>query len=133
MKKYKDIITDYLKNHEEHRIKAIDIYNMMREEDCNVNKTTVYRNLDKLEAEGVLKKYKLADENVSYYRYVDRQAHCDTHLHMQCKCCGKIFHLNCDFMDEIKHHLLAEHGFLLDCSDSLLVGYCADCQKEMKR
>ncbi len=131
MKKYKDIITSYLKNHEEHRIAAADIYEHLREHECDVNKTTVYRNLDKLEAEGVLKKYKLPDEAISYYRYVDPS--CNHHLHMQCKRCGKIFHLNCEFMDEITEHLLKDHGFLLDCSDSLLVGLCEDCRKEMSK
>lgn len=131
MKKYQDIITGYLRNHQEHRISATDIFNMMKENSLDVNKTTVYRNLDKLEAEGKLQKYKLPEAHVSYYRYIDDQKDCRDHLHMQCARCGRIFHLNCDFMDEIRNHLQTEHGFLLDCNESLLVGYCKECQKEL--
>lgn len=131
MKKYQDLITQYLRAHQQHCITAADIMNMMKENGLSVNKTTVYRNLDKLEAEGSLIKYKLPRSHVSYYRYASENDECSHHLHMQCLRCGRVFHLDCDFMDDIRTHLQKEHGFQLNCHDSLLVGYCADCQKEL--
>ena len=38
-----------------------------------------------------------------------------------------LFHLDCDFMDELRQHLLEEHGFLLQCSGDLLHGLCQEC------
>ena len=55
---------------------------------------------------------------------------CSHHLHMHCVKCGKVFHLNCSFMDEIAHHLNEEHGFVIDCEKSVLMGLCEECRKE---
>ena len=49
------------------------------------------------------------------------------HLHLKCTRCGRLFHLDCDFMDELRQHLLEEHGFLLQCSGDLLHGLCQEC------
>ena len=37
------------------------------------------------------------------------------------------FTFDCDFMDELRQHLLEEHGFLLQCSGDLLHGLCQEC------
>ena len=46
--KYKDVIIDYMKQNEDHRLCAKDIYQALVDKGLNVNLVTVYRNLDKL-------------------------------------------------------------------------------------
>ena len=43
--------------------------------------------------------------------------------------CGKIIHLECEFMDEISEHILKDHGFKLQCKNSILYGMCSACQE----
>ncbi len=38
-----------------------------------------------------------------------------------------IYHLDCHFMDEVRAHLMAEHGFTLQCEGSVLYGLCRSC------
>ena len=65
------------------------------------------------------------------FQYVDEGRHCREHLHLKCVQCGRIYHLDCHFMDEVRAHLMAEHGFTLQCEGSVLYGLCRHCaQKE---
>jgi Fur family ferric uptake transcriptional regulator len=53
------------------------------------------------------------------FQYVDEGRHCREHLHLKCVQCGRIYHLDCHFMDEVRAHLMAEHGFTLQCEGSV--------------
>lgn len=108
--KYKECIIEYMKNNEDHRLCAKDIYQALIEQGLNVNLVTVYRNLDKLSQQGLIQKHTLSEEDSVYYQYT-REEKCNHHLHLLCKRCGKIAHLECDFMDIIRTHLLEDHGF----------------------
>ena len=41
---------------------------------------------------------------------------------------GRIIHLECGFMEEISRHIVAHHGFELQCDSSVLYGVCKDCK-----
>ena len=58
---------------------------------------------------------------------MDEGRHCREHLHLKCVQCGRIYHLDCHFMDEVRAHLMAEHGFTLQCEGSVLYGLCRHC------
>ena len=45
-----------------------------------------------------------------------------------CVKCGKILHLDCEFMKEISEHIQKDHGFSLQCKNSILYGICRECQ-----
>ena len=68
--KYKEIIIEYMKKNEDHRLCAKDIYQALVSEGLNVNLVTVYRNLDKLSQQGLLQKHTLSGEDSVYYQYV---------------------------------------------------------------
>lgn len=126
--KYKEFIIEYMKKNEDHRLCAKDIYQALIEQGLNVNLVTVYRNLDKLSKQGLIQKHTLSEEDSVYYQYA-REEKCNHHLHLLCKRCGKIAHLECDFMDIIRTHLLEDHGFEIDCKDSTIVGLCKECRE----
>ncbi len=89
----------------------------------DANKTTVYRNLDRLAAEGVVMCY--GDRT---YQYVGEQPGCHGHLHLKCAACGRVYHLDCGFMEEIRHHIAGAHHFALQCEGSVLYGHCENCR-----
>ncbi|MEE1113876.1 MAG: transcriptional repressor [Eubacterium sp.] len=130
--KYRNWITEYFKEHADLKISASGLYAEMETSGLSANLTTVYRNLDRLTAEKVLSMHKVPGEDEKFYQYMRPQMGCTNHLHLLCSGCGKIFHLNCGFMEEINSHLMADHGFTLDCEESMLVGLCGDCRKKSK-
>ena len=96
-------------------------------EGASPNPTTVYRYLDKLAGEQRIMKYVADKGEKAVFQYVDEGRHCREHLHLKCVQCGRIYHLDCHFMDEVRAHLMAEHGFTLQCEGSVLYGLCRSC------
>lgn len=126
---YKSWILNYFEQHENEIISASDLLSKMREDGLSVNQATVYRNLDRLEGAGLILGHRLDAKEEKYYQYLRAGHDCPNHLHLYCRECGKVIHLNCAFMQNISNHLRQVHGFTLDCGDSVLVGLCADCRK----
>lgn len=124
----KQSIEAYLKMHAGQSFTAAELHHYLEENHESMNLTTVYRNLDRLAEKGVLMKYKNPSEGCARYQ-VGSEESCKEHLHLQCSGCGKIYHMECSFMDQIASHLMEHHGFQLECAGSMINGYCADCQK----
>lgn len=125
--KSKAEIMGYLVKNSDRRISAADIIAHLRENGSNINPTTIYRNLDKLTETGEIIKYKTASAECALYQCVKNHNNCKNHLHLQCESCGKIIHLECGFMDTISGHLMEDHGFVLKCNGSVLLGTCKNC------
>ena len=89
-------------------------------------RSTVYRALDRLVEEGTVRRFAPESSGSAAYQAMD-PGHCDAHLHLKCVQCGRIYHLDCHFMDEVRAHLMAEHGFTLQCEGSVLYGLCRSC------
>ena len=123
-------ILEFLKKNSSQTVTAADIDRYLAGKDSKVNLTTIYRYLDKLEREGTVLRY--ADERGSQavYQYVEPGHRCDEHLHIKCVKCGRILHLECAFMDEIAKHIRKDHGFTLQCKNSILYGICQKCREQ---
>lgn len=123
-------IMDYLSANKDRTVTVSDIEKHLEETSSSVNKTTIYRYLDKLEADGNVIKYADEKGDKATYQYVDRAHKCDEHLHLKCMECGAIIHLDCEFMDEIAEHVEKDHGFKIHCKNSIIYGICENCQKK---
>ena len=121
---------DFLKQSSERTVTAAEIRNYLKENGSEVNVTTIYRYLDKLEKEGTVIKYVAEKGNQAAYQYVELGHHCEEHLHLKCMECGKIIHLECEFMKEIATHIERDHGFVLQCKNSILYGTCEACRQK---
>lgn len=121
---------DFLKQSSERTVTAAEISNYLKENGSEVNVTTIYRYLDKLEKEGTVIKYVAEKGNQAAYQYVELGHHCEEHLHLKCMECGKIIHLECEFMKEIATHIERDHGFVLQCKNSILYGTCEACRRK---
>lgn len=131
--KTRNMIMDFLEENKDMRFSAASVFEYLQGKQEQINLATVYRNLERLTEEGVLLRNKSAQEDCSLYQYVEPHKNCHEHLHLQCKSCGKIMHLECDFMKQIAAHLLEEHGFELDCKTSALSGICDSCRTRKMR
>lgn len=126
-------ILEILKASKDRTVTAAQIGEQLRQMESEVNITTVYRYLDKLEKDGTVIRYASEQGGQAAYQYVEQGQGCEGHLHLKCTCCGKIIHLDCDFMKEISEHIRKDHGFQLQCRNSILYGTCRECSERMQR
>lgn len=123
-------ILEFLKSSSDRTVTAADVDGYLKENDSEVNITTVYRYLDKLARDGTVIKYVAEKGSQAAYQYVEPGRRCEEHLHMKCIKCGKIIHLECHFMKEISQHISESHDFILQCKNSILYGVCRDCKED---
>ena len=128
--KARKMIFEFLQSNSETTVSALDIINHLSESGITVNQTTVYRYLNKLTNEKKVIKISGEEGQKSLFQLKQSEKFCDEHIHTQCISCGKLIHLDCDFMDELKHHLLEGHGFKLKCKGSILYGLCSECSEK---
>ena len=96
----------------------------------NVGMTTIYRQLDKMVEEGIVKKYVLDSSTAACFEYVDTHSECKENgcTHLKCTNCGKLIHLHCNDLKATERHILEEHGFKADMTRTVIYGLCENCQ-----
>ena len=97
--------------------------------DAESGKSSIYRQLASLCREETVRKFRSEEGGCSVYQYIGSGCDCRMHFHQKCLSCGAIGHLGCSDSAEFAKHLFTEHGFLVDCGQSILYGLCADCRK----
>ena len=93
-------------------------------------KSSVYRHLSELCADRTLRKFRSEERNCAVYQYVGSGCDCGSHFHAKCLQCGAIHHLDCGDSVTFAAHLNREHGFLVDCGQSILYGICSACRQK---
>lgn len=102
---------------------AISVIGLVKQLHQEMNKTTVYRILERLEGQGVLHSF-MDKDGLKWYAMCSNCTdghHKDAHPHFQCNECGKIECLTF----EITIPSLPNH--IVKSSNLLLTGQCADC------
>lgn len=109
-------------------LSAADIVSRLAEAGSSVSTATVYRQLEKLAAEGLVVKSTPEGERSACFELVDsHECHETRCYHLKCESCGKLIHLDCNEVDELCHHLLEEHGFRIDTKRTVIFGTCESC------
>ena len=121
--KQKDVILNYLIKNKDKCVTINDIYENIKK-DHKLGLTTVYRFLNKLTEENIIKKY--TDKKEATYQYIDNDE-CKNHLHLKCMKCNRIIHLDCHDALLLSKHIHDEHDFNID---STIFGVCKECQNE---
>lgn len=125
-------ILKYLELHCDEDVSVKDIeQHFQKDNHTSVNITTIYRYLERLEKEGRILKHNAEKGGKATFQYVKPEHSCQSHLHMKCSSCGKIYHMDCDFMEEFQRHIYEHHHFRLECKTSMLYGLCKACSEEI--
>lgn len=95
-----------------------------------VGTTTIYRHLEKLVEEGIVKKYTLDTTTAACFEYIDIENECKQNgcTHLKCIKCGQLIHLHCEDLELTEKHILEHHNFKLDMTRTVLYGLCQNCQ-----
>lgn len=96
----------------------------------DVGRSTIYRTLERLEQEGIVRRFAGASGRSACFLYIGEAGPCREHFHLKCLDCGKLIHLNCARLSECQAHILAEHGFAPDLARTLIYGRCLECSRK---
>ena len=130
--KPRNLIMEYLKKNPDTRFTARDILTAVNNAGGELDRSTVYRNLERLSREGHLVKYKETDVNATCYQYSEEHGSCHDHTHAQCSGCGKVFHLDNTILEDAAEKMRSEYGINIDYGKTLIIGVCNDCKKKKK-
>jgi len=97
--------------------------------DQTVGESTVYRLLQKLVAEGIIKRYLSEGSRCYVYEMPPYGRPCNEHLHIKCTLCHKLIHLGEAETNRVMQEAEKE-GFVLDREQTLLLGQCAACRRK---
>lgn len=123
-------ILSLLQQNKTRHLTAEEVYTLLKAQGDPVGQTTVYRQLEKLCLSGTVRKFSGADGGSACFQLVENGAVCQTHYHLKCIGCGKLLHTECNLLDTLSAHILADHGFQIDGSRTVFYGLCADCAKK---
>ena len=121
-------LTAFLASNPNRQYSVASLYAVLLAQGIRIGKSSLYRQLEKLSADGVVRKFRDAETNNSFFQYIGDDAECSKHLHLKCRLCGKLIHLHCEPAGELVKHIEQEHGFHIDSKKSVLYGFCRECK-----
>ncbi|MBQ4165394.1 MAG: transcriptional repressor [Oscillospiraceae bacterium] len=120
--KQRDEIVEFFGRHRGGCFTAKDI---IKSGEISVGEATVYRTLSKLANQGVLKRYTGDGAGASYQ--LNEGESCNSHFHLKCESCGRLIHMDCGFMADMKKHIESSHDFTVNIGKTVIYGLCGDC------
>lgn len=130
--KQREKIIKALKELEGKDITIKDLLDYFKNNDIKIGQATLYRNLESLVEENIVRKYTLANERSARFEYIADVKDCHNHFHFKCEKCGKLIHFNCETFLKAQNHLAQEHGFDINHLNTVIYGECRSCTKNKK-
>ena len=132
--KQREYILAFLQNSAGRHITVAELVRHLQDNETPVGTATVYRTLEQLVEEGIVRKYVLDGKSSACYQFLSGEPHaCTEHFHLKCLSCGTLFHVQCTFLDEMQAHIAAHHHFQIDHTKTVLYGYCEQCQNAQQK
>ncbi len=125
-----DLISQFIQTKEDCSFTAGELSAFLKEHGVVVNKTTIYRNLEKMTESGRLIKHKSMISDGFVYEAAEEENHCAEHIHFQCCKCGSVIHLSDKKTEEYLKNLSEELGLQINMNLSSLKGICQKCRSK---
>jgi Fur family ferric uptake transcriptional regulator len=120
-------ILDYIKSLGSSHVTVTQMVRHFEDTQELIGQTTIYRHLEQLAAQGLIRKYVLHEGESACYQYSGGKQDCREHFHLKCESCGALIHVDCDLLNEIEKHLLKRHDFKLNMLKTVFYGTCKQC------
>lgn len=102
---------------------AAEIYEAISKDHPSVGRATIYRNLNQLAEDGLIRKMVIPGGP-------DRYDHlCHRHYHAMCEGCGKVFDIDMPYIGDLEKRIRDAHGFAVSGHNIMFNGLCPKCQK----
>lgn len=119
MTKQRQIIYNTLMSQETHP-NAYQIYDLVKREIPDISLGTVYRNLNLLVEDGLIRRLDLNDDNVRF------DGNIEDHHHFVCQKCGKIIDIKDDYSFDLKK-TENHYGVKIITTQMIFQGLCSVC------
>ena len=116
-------VWDEIKSNDEHR-DAEQIYSALRKNNLNVSRATVYRTIDVLYKNNLIRKIELGDSPSKY----ENKVNSEHHDHIICVQCGRIDEFVDDKIESQQDKIIDKLGFKMIRHIHQLFVLCKDCQ-----
>ena len=123
----KACLLEYLESNAERHITAGELLRALADRGTPLGLATVYRQLERLESEGLVRRYTVDERGSACWQFAGGSEECRSHFHLKCTQCGELFHLDCGHLSEIAAHVAKDHGFLIDPGRTVFYGICEGC------
>ena len=107
---------------------AAELTDLLHAKGSRVGLTTVYRQLERLEQQGLV--HKVVTEQGACYQYCRSHHNGRDCFLLKCERCGRMEHLDCSHLGELYRHVLEEHRFVINPRRTLFYGLCEACARE---
>lgn len=123
----------YMKSVQGSHVTVNDICEYFAEKDITVGTTTIYRQLERMVAEGTVAKYVVDGTSGACFEYTGgQQAEKESCYHCKCEKCGKLIHLHCGEVESLKQHMMEHHSFEMDALRTVFYGICEECREKQQ-
>lgn len=123
--KQREALLEYLSRHADEIVSAKQIAAAI--DSSAISISAVYRNLAALEKIGKIQRITKPGSRKAFYRFIGGE-HCVDRIHLSCKKCGKMYHMDLEATDQLLAGVARKNRFAVDRAETVLVGTCADCQ-----
>lgn len=122
----REVVLDALRGFEGSYVTIADLAASLRDAGAQVGLSTLYRNLDRLESEGVIAKANVDGVSGACYRYLGEA--CEGPLFcLKCEACGAMTDLDCPELAKLYRHIAEGHRFSVNPGKTVFYGMCASC------
>ncbi len=121
----REVILETLKENVVHPT-AEYLYSILKEKEPNISLATLYRNLNQLAENDIIKKID-GLESSSHY---DHNTH--EHYHFICDKCKRVYDISADVAPDIVQKTEQQTGFLIKKHDIVFNGLCRECLEQIK-
>ncbi len=126
--RHKDEILAFLRENEGSHITAGEIHHRFHEQGISIGMTTIYRQLDKLVEEGIVRKYIVDPTSGACFEYSGEDGHGEL-IHCKCEKCGKLIHLQRQEVERAMRAVAGVSDFEMDAARTVFYGICGSCKE----
>ncbi len=126
--KQKQEFRRFLELNKDKEMTVSEIADMLKEAGSDMGIATVYRAVNRLEAEGVLVKTVAGSTGKAAYRYASNDESVRAIHRVFCTCCGKTLDLPYKFTDKLDKNVSDTTGFTVTDHQIIFYGLCRDCR-----
>lgn len=129
--KQREKLLSFIQSISENHFTVADVCKHFEEQGEEIGVTTVYRQLEKMVNEGIVKKYIIDINTPACFEYIGFEEQTEEKNCFHCKCteCGKLIHLFCEDLLSTEDHILNHHGFQIDKHRTVFYGLCNECRE----
>ncbi|MBQ3374918.1 MAG: transcriptional repressor [Erysipelotrichaceae bacterium] len=129
--KQRKILMEYFEANPQTHMTVKEICDYFRSHDISCGQATVYRQLESLVNDGIIRKYVIDENSPACYEYLgEKEEDHDLTFHCKCEKCGKLIHIQCHRLQDLQQHLKKGHGFTVNPLRTVLYGLCEQCRKQ---